>query len=60
MMNDILHDSEMDALLDQCHETSGGIFNQIVTSNAFAPSASNIYNDLPLPRDEDINVLIDQ
>jgi hypothetical protein len=59
MMNDILHDSEMDALLDQCHENSGGIFNQIVTSNDDAPSTSNIYNDLPLPRDEDINVLID-
>lgn len=46
MMNDILHDSEMDALLEQCHDTSGGIFNQIVTSNEDAPSTSNIYHDL--------------
>lgn len=27
MMNDILHDNEMDALLEQCHDASGGIFN---------------------------------
>ena len=60
MMNDILHYSEMDSLLDQCHQTSCGIFNQIVTSNEDAPSTSHIYLDLPLPKDEDVNVLIDQ
>jgi hypothetical protein len=27
MMNDILHDAEMDTLLDNCHDTNGGIFN---------------------------------
>ena len=27
MMNDILHDKEMDELLDNCYEASGGIFN---------------------------------
>lgn len=60
MMNDILHDQEMDALLDQCHLTSGGIFNQIVTSNEDAPSTSNIYHELDLPKDDEISVLIDQ
>jgi len=33
LMNDIIHNNEMDALIDNCHETSGGIFNQVVTSN---------------------------
>lgn len=33
MMNDILRDPEMDKLLDSLNETTGGIFNQIVTSN---------------------------
>jgi len=49
MMNDILHDGEMDALLDNCHETSGGIFNQIVTSDQDPPSTEMIYQDLPEP-----------
>jgi len=44
MMNDILHDSEMDALLDNCHQVSGGIFNQIVTSDQDPPSTDKIYN----------------
>jgi len=44
MMNDILHDSEMDALLDNCHEASGGIFNQIVTSDMDPPSTDKIFN----------------
>ena len=43
-MNDILHDSEMDALLDNCHQVSGGIFNQIVTSDQDPPSTDRIYN----------------
>ena len=43
-MNDILHDSEMDALLDNCHQVSGGIFNQIVTSDQDPPSTDKIYN----------------
>lgn len=60
MMNDILHDNEMDALLEQCHETSGGIFNQVVTSNDDAPSTSNIYHELQPKNEEEINVLIDQ
>jgi len=60
MMNDILFDAEMDALLDQCHDTSGGIFNQIVTSDEDAPSTSKIYDDLPQPLDEELNVLHDQ
>lgn len=60
MMNDILHDSEMDTLLEQCHDTSGGIFNQIVTSNEDAPSTSNIYHNLQPAQEEEINVLIDQ
>jgi len=59
MMNDILFDAEMDALLDQCHDTSGGIFNQIVTSDEDPPSTSKIYQDLPLPMDEELNVLHD-
>ena len=60
MMNDILHDQEMDALLDQCHETCGGIFNQVVTSNEDAPSTSNIYNDVEPINENELNVLIDQ
>ena len=47
MMNDILHDSEMDALLDNCHDTNGGIFNQIVTSDQDPPSTDKIYNEDP-------------
>ena len=27
MMNDIMHDAEMDELLNNCQETNGGIFN---------------------------------
>ena len=44
MMNDILHDSEMDKLLENCHQVSGGIFNQIVTSDQDPPSTDKIYN----------------
>lgn len=58
-MNDILFDAEMDALLDQCHDTSGGIFNQIVTSDSDPPSTAKVYIDLPNPIDEEINVLHD-
>ena len=43
-MNDILHDSEMDKLLENCHQVSGGIFNQIVTSDQDPPSTDKIYN----------------
>ena len=50
MMNDILHDKEMDELLDNCFETSGGIFNQIVTSDHEPPSTNKIYQDLPEPQ----------
>ena len=60
MMNDILHDKEMDDLLDQCHDTSGGIFNQMVTSNDDAPSTQAIYKDLPEPAEADMNTRTDQ
>ena len=50
MMNDILHDKEMDELLDNCFETSGGIFNQVVTSDHEPPSTNKIYKDLPEPQ----------
>ena len=60
MMNNILHDSEMDALLDQCHDTHEGIFNQMITSNDDAPSTNKIYDDLQIPRDEEIDIRIDQ
>lgn len=59
-MNDILHDSEMDALLDNCHETSGGIFNQIVTSDQDPPSTEMIYTDLPEPSAANLSGLRDQ
>ena len=59
-MNDILHDSEMDALLDNCLDTNGGIFNQIVTSDQDPPSTEMIYTDLPNPRDENMNSLREQ
>jgi len=48
-MNGILHDDEMDALLDNCHDVKGGIFNQIVTSNQKPPSTVDLYVDLPQP-----------
>lgn len=60
MMNDILHDSEMDALLDNCHETSGGIFNQIVTSDQDPPSTEMIYTDLPEPNASNLQGMRDQ
>ena len=50
VMNDILHDKEMDELLDNCFETSGGIFNQVVTSDHEPPSTNKIYKDLPEPQ----------
>jgi len=43
IMHDILHDDEMNALLDNCHDTNGGIFNQIVTSNEEPPSTQNLH-----------------
>jgi len=49
MMNDILHDKEMDQLLDNCFETSGGIFNQIVTSDHEPPSTNKIYQEVKEP-----------
>jgi hypothetical protein len=33
MINDILHDEDMDILLDRGLDTNGGIFGQIVTSD---------------------------
>ncbi len=60
IMNDILHDQEMDALLDNCHDTNGGIFNMIVTSDQDPPSTEKIYTELPNPKDEDLNRLREQ
>merc|ERR550514_940156 len=57
MMNDILHDSEMDALLDNCHEASGGIFNQIVTSDMDPPSTDKIFNQEDEEDEEEDNRL---
>ena len=54
MMNDILHDKEMDQLLDNCFEASGGIFNQIVTSDHEPPSTNRIYEDLEEPQVQQI------
>ena len=59
-MNDILHDKEMDELLDNCHDTNGGIYNQIVTSNQDAPSTEKIFVDNPHPNADDLNCLKDQ
>lgn len=56
MMNDILHDGEMDQLLDNCQEACGGIFNQIVTSDHQPPSTERIYTDLP-EHQEAVNLL---
>ena len=50
MMHDILHDKEMDMLLDNCYETSGGIYNQLVTSDDQAPSTERIYKTLGEPK----------
>ena len=60
MMNDILRDPEMDKLLDSLNETTGGIFNQIVTSNDQPPSASLLYEDLETPVEADLNCLAEQ
>lgn len=60
MMNDILHDQEMDTLLENCLDTNGGVFNQIVTSDQDPPSTENIYKELPEPKDEDLNRLREQ
>ena len=54
MVNDILNDEEMDALLDACGETSGKIFNQVVTSNEDPPSTEKLYMDLPEPMKTEI------
>ena len=53
MMNDMLHDPEMDQLIDNLHDQAGGIFNQIVTSNQEPPSTETIYKDLPIPNFEE-------
>lgn len=60
MMNGILHDGEMDALLDSCHDTNGGIFNQIVTSDEDPPSTELVYDDCERPKGEDLNPLHEQ
>lgn len=52
IVNDILQDDEMDILLDSCHDTSGGIFNQVVTSNEQPPSTQNLYTNLAAPKNE--------
>lgn len=57
MMNDILHDQEMDQLLDNCHEASGGIFNQIVTSDMDPPSTDKIFNEENEDDEDDENRL---
>ena len=45
IVNSVLNEREMNQLLDNCHQTQGGIFNQIVTSNAKPPSTDNIYRN---------------
>lgn len=56
-MNGILHDEEMDRLLENCHEVKGGIFNQIVTSNQKPPSTEDLYQNLGVPDQADFNAL---
>ena len=56
MMNDMLHDQEMDQLIDNLHDQAGGFFNQIVTSNQEPPSTETIYKDLPVPDFEEEGV----
>ncbi len=47
----------MDNLLNSLHDQSGGIFNQIVTSNQEAPSTEKIYTDLPHPREDELTFM---
>ena len=60
MMNDILHDSEMDALLDNGLDTNGGIFTQIVTSDQDPPSTQSIIEDMSGPKEDELNILREQ
>ena len=60
IMNGILHDEEMDKLLDNCHDVKGGIFNQIVTSNQKPPSTEDLYHSMGTPDQADLNALQDQ
>lgn len=60
MVNDILADSEIDELLDGCHDSSGGIFNQVVTSNEEPPSTEKLYNDIQVPDESNLNALVEQ
>ena len=53
MVNDILNDAEMEDLLDSCGETSGKIFNQIVTSDQDPPSTEKLFTSLPPPHKTD-------
>ena len=60
MVNDILNDEEMDKLLDNCHEASGGVFSQVVTSNEHPPSTQNLCTEIAQPNPEDLNALFEQ
>ena len=60
LINDVLHDDEMDQLLDNCHDHHGGIFNQVVTSNDQPPSTKSLYKALPAPNEKDLHVLGEQ
>lgn len=57
IMNGILHDDEMDRLLDNCHDVKGGIFNQIVTSNQKPPCTEDLYHNMTTPDQADMNTL---
>jgi hypothetical protein len=46
----------MDALLDNCHDTQGGVFTQIVTSDQEPPTAENVFK-LSEPHEGDLNKL---
>ena len=60
MVNDILADPEIDQLLDSCQDTSGGIFNQVVTSNEEPPSVQQLYKMEAAPEEENLNTLCEQ
>jgi len=60
IMHEILHDEEMDALLDNCKENKGGILSQIVTSNLKPPSTEDLYFDLARPEKKDMNAIHEQ
>ena len=59
-MNGVLHDEEMDKLLNNCHDVKGGIFNQIVTSNQKPPSTEDLYQNMTPPDQSELNALQDQ